>query len=99
MEHHKGQICFPGGGCDDADDCLETTALRETWEEIGVKPEDMTKLFTSFRQLDSTLARQHEGTGLGLAICQKLAGLLGGEIRVESIWGVGSNFTFALPRG
>jgi PAS domain S-box-containing protein len=66
---------------------------------IGVKPEDMNKLFTSFRQLDSTLARQHEGTGLGLAICQKLAGLLGGEIRVESIWGVGSNFTFALPRG
>ena len=41
VEHHKGQICFPGGACDDADDCLETTALRETWEEIGVKPEDV----------------------------------------------------------
>ena len=41
VEHHKGQICFPGGGCDDADDCLETTALRETWEEIGVRPEDV----------------------------------------------------------
>jgi len=66
---------------------------------IGIKPEDMTKLFTTFRQIDSTLARQHEGTGLGLAICQKLASLLGGEIRVESTWEVGSNFTFALPRG
>lgn len=42
VEHHKGQISFPGGACDDADDCGETTALRETYEEIGVKPEDVT---------------------------------------------------------
>lgn len=42
VEHHKGQISFPGGACDDTDDCGETTALRETYEEIGVKPEDVT---------------------------------------------------------
>lgn len=39
VEHHKGQMSFPGGACDDTDDCHETTALRETWEEIGVERE------------------------------------------------------------
>src|SRR4030042_3379015 len=38
VEHHKGQISFPGGACDESDDCMETTALRETAEEIGVQP-------------------------------------------------------------
>jgi signal transduction histidine kinase len=64
---------------------------------MGIKAEDVPKLFTTFRQLDSTLTRQHEGTGLGLAICQKLVALLGGEIRVDSQWRVGSTFTVALP--
>jgi 8-oxo-dGTP pyrophosphatase MutT (NUDIX family) len=41
VEHHKGQISFPGGACDDGDDCMQTTALRETSEEIGVNPEDV----------------------------------------------------------
>lgn len=39
VEHHKGQICFPGGGCDETDPTTEATALRETFEEIGVKSE------------------------------------------------------------
>jgi 8-oxo-dGTP pyrophosphatase MutT (NUDIX family) len=36
VEHHKGQMCFPGGACDDIDVDCEETALRETFEEIGV---------------------------------------------------------------
>jgi 8-oxo-dGTP pyrophosphatase MutT (NUDIX family) len=39
VEHHKGQISFPGGGVDDDDIDLSATALRETWEEVGVDPE------------------------------------------------------------
>jgi len=64
---------------------------------IGIKREDMDTLFGVFRQIDTGLTRQHEGTGLGLSICKKLVEMLGGEIGVESEWGVGSTFTFTLP--
>jgi PAS domain S-box-containing protein len=64
---------------------------------IGIKPEDLDKLFQPFRQLDTGLTRQHEGTGLGLAICKRLVDRLGGTISVESEWGKGSTFSFTLP--
>ena len=41
LEHHKGQICFPGGGYDDADGDLKFTVLREAFEEIGVRAQDV----------------------------------------------------------
>jgi hypothetical protein len=74
--------------------CVE---IEVTDQGIGIKPEDMKKLFKSFRQVDAKIARQHEGTGLGLAICKRLVKLLGGDIRAESEWDVGSRFTFSLP--
>lgn len=71
--------------------------LRVTDTGIGIKEEDLSKLFMPFRQLDSGLQRHHEGTGLGLAICDRLVGLLGGYITVESVWDEGSTFAVYLP--
>ncbi len=64
---------------------------------IGIRSEDLPKLFQPFRQVDSGLQRMHDGTGLGLAICRRLAHLLGGTIQVESEWGKGSHFFVTLP--
>ncbi len=64
---------------------------------IGIRPDDIERLFKPFHQLESGLQREHEGTGLGLAICRRLATLLGGTIRAESVFGEGSVFTVELP--
>jgi signal transduction histidine kinase len=64
---------------------------------IGIKTEDLTRLFHEFEQLDSGLGRQQQGTGLGLALTKKIVELQGGSITVESQFGKGSTFTVALP--
>lgn len=64
---------------------------------IGIKDEDIGKLFSAFEQLDSGITKRYGGTGLGLAIAKKLVELHGGTIRAESRYGEGSTFTFTVP--
>ena len=64
---------------------------------IGIKEEDMPRLFQKFEQLDTGISRKYEGTGLGLAITKQLVELHGGKITVESKYGKGTTFTFSLP--
>ena len=64
---------------------------------IGIKAEDMNRLFNAFEQLDSGTARRFEGTGLGLALTKKMIEFQGGRIRAESHPGQGSIFTVVLP--
>ena len=64
---------------------------------IGIRAEDMGKLFQVFSQVDSSASRQQQGTGLGLALCKQFVEMHGGTIGAESIVGGGSTFWFILP--
>lgn len=64
---------------------------------IGILPERQSHLFRAFTQLDASSTRRFDGTGLGLYLSQRLAGLLGGDLRCKSVFGKGSVFTLALP--
>jgi CheY-like chemotaxis protein len=65
---------------------------------IGIKDEDMEKLFDAFSQVDTRKNRKIEGTGLGLAITQTLIELMDGKITVESEYEKGSVFTVRIPQ-
>ena len=65
---------------------------------IGIRAEDLEKLFEAFSQVDRSTTRRFEGAGLGLYLSQRLATLLGGRISVESEHGKGSRFSLRLPR-
>ncbi|MCP4545163.1 MAG: PAS domain S-box protein [bacterium] len=66
---------------------------------IGIKDEDMAKLFRPFSQADVSTSRAFGGTGLGLAISKQLVHMLGGDIDVVSVPGVGSTFRFTIAVG
>jgi signal transduction histidine kinase len=65
---------------------------------IGMKAEDLPKLFREFEQIDGSYTRRYQGTGLGLALCRRFVEMHGGRIWAESEFGKGSIFTFTIPR-
>lgn len=64
---------------------------------IGINEDDLSRLFRSFEQLESPYTKKYKGTGLGLMLAKKLIELHGGKIWVESEFGKGSTFIFAIP--
>ena len=64
---------------------------------IGVKEEDIPRLFESFRQLDISSRKEYQGTGLGLNIVKSLVSMMNGQVNFESEYGVGSRVSFEIP--
>ncbi|HEX4134540.1 MAG TPA: ATP-binding protein [Bryobacteraceae bacterium] len=65
---------------------------------IGIRPEDQTRIFQAFSQVDSSHKRSYGGAGLGLHVSRRLAEILGGSITFDSEVGKGSTFRLTLPR-
>lgn len=78
----------------DEDNLVLAFNVRDTG--IGIPPDKLERLFKAFSQVDSSTTRKYGGTGLGLVISEKLIGLMGGKIYVESGSGVGTKFMFNI---
>ncbi|CAD0227923.1 Two-component hybrid sensor and regulator (modular protein) [Planktothrix agardhii] len=90
----------PAGGKITFDVTIENSSsigFAVTDTGIGITPENLTKLFQPFIQIDSALNRQYAGTGLGLTLVKRIVEMHGGEVKVESTIDLGSCFAFRLP--
>lgn len=92
----KGSIIFAVKGIWEQDGFIMEMSVKDTG--IGIKKEDIDKLFGSFQRLDLAKNRYIEGTGLGLNITRQLVHAMNGTIEVESEYGSGSCFIVRLPQ-
>lgn len=79
------------------DTCKIRFSVKDTG--IGIKQEDLGRLFDAYERLDEEKNSSVQGTGLGLDISRKFAELLGGELACESVYGEGSEFFFTIEQG
>ena len=94
---HKGSVTLHMSGKElDADTFELQVKVSDTG--IGIREEDLGKLFQSFQRLDEERNRNIEGTGLGIAIVQKLLGMMDSQLEVASVYGQGSEFSFKLTQ-
>lgn len=89
---NQGQVTITGKRLDN-----EQVEFQVSDTGIGMKQEDIQRLFQPFQQIDESLTKEHGGTGLGLYLCKKIVDLLHGDIRAESEYGTGTTFTVTLP--
>ena len=85
------RVSFPQ---EDGEEVLVRVEVQDTG--IGIAPEHVSRLFSSFEQAHTATSGEHGGTGLGLALTRCLAQLMGGEAGVESTPGIGSTFWFTV---
>lgn len=93
---HSGYVILSINGVPKNNKFYLNVSVKDTG--IGIKEEDMNKLFGLFEQLDSKRNRNIEGTGLGLKISKELLTLMKGTISVRSVYGEGSEFSFSVPQ-
>ncbi len=92
-----GKVCVNAritGGQGAHENCIEIS-VKDTG--IGIRENDIPKLFQPFTQLEPAFSKKYNGTGLGLALTKRLVELHGGKIWLESEFGAGSRFSFTLP--
>ncbi|WP_326821115.1 hybrid sensor histidine kinase/response regulator [Streptosporangium sp. NBC_01756] len=87
----------PAEGEGAAGDDHVTLRFAVTDTGVGVGPDDRSRVFEVFRQVDSPITRRTGGSGLGLAISRQLTELMGGRIGLDSMEGIGSRFHLTLP--
>ncbi|MCL1894477.1 MAG: ATP-binding protein [Holophagaceae bacterium] len=92
----KGHISLSINGRKEGQTLHLGISVRDTG--IGIKEEDLEKLFGKFTRFDSEKNFKVEGTGLGLSIVKNLSQMMGGDVEVTSIYGQGSNFTVTIPQ-
>ena len=93
---HEGQITLSVGSQIKNDVCHLLFSVEDTG--IGIKSDDLEKIFILFQQLDTKRNRNIEGTGLGLSISKQLVEMMNGSIDVKSEYGVGSTFMASIPQ-